>query len=305
MPKFEKEKPKPGPYSRPSRSTNQFVDNMAPNRSQPNDGVERPPWYHSSGSTDDQVREAVEWLLANRAPHMVQNTGGQMQFRCCYCRQFFDPSLLQIEHIVPFSTIAANHAFTQSEYALVTNDIANLTYACGNTGGNGCNQSKRDRDPIEFLGSITTSNLAQFLLDTPWAAWMSNGVSMNYMPPWNNAHRTPVPCAAYNQAEARFLNNRQGDSTPRPPLSGESCLVDRNHGIIAAERCVNYLRTQNRIPAWLTNQVIKNVLDEHGAGQFKKQYTPENYSNTLSVTLGFPSPFIELYLLAVTCWPRR
>ena len=48
----------------------------------------------------------------------------------------------------------------------MTNDVANLTYACGNTGGNGCNQSERDRDPIEFLNALTTTNLAQLFRHT-------------------------------------------------------------------------------------------------------------------------------------------
>ena len=103
-----------GKYKGPDRSGSQFVDNTKPDRIQPNDGVERPPWYHSTGSTDDHVREAVEELMGNLAPHTVQTGRGHRLFRCCYCRQFFDPQYLQIEHIVPFSTIARDHAFTQS-----------------------------------------------------------------------------------------------------------------------------------------------------------------------------------------------
>jgi hypothetical protein len=305
MPKAH-DKPAPKtPYSRPSRSGNAFADNHIPNRGQANDGAERPPWYHSPGSTDDYVREAIEWLLKNHAPHTVQTIGAHTQFRCCYCRQFFPPSALQIEHIVPFSTIALTESFTQSEYRLVTNDVANLTYACGNVTGNGCNQSKRDKQPIPFLNSLTTTDQNQFLQDAPWARWMFGGVVSMYNPPWNNPARPNLLASAYVAAVDMDLIQRTLDTTPRPPLPLEPCLIDRNNRVIASVACVNYLRNNNRLPAWMTDQVIKNIVQSDQASPYQKQYTPEQYAGHIAATASIPSPLIEAILWQVTNWPRR
>jgi len=301
------------PYERPQRTGKQFVDNTLPNRVQPSDGVERPPWYHSQGSTDDYVRSAVEELLETRTLDNMRIVNGLKEYRCCYCRQFFSPSALQIEHIVPFSTIALSHSFTESEYKLVTNDVANLTYACGNVTGNGCNQSKRDKQLLNFLAEPSVSkstSVAQFFMDAPWAAWMHVGGTMNYRPPWLNFNNRPplATASSYVQADAVELAKQAKDNTPRPPLPNEMCLQDRNRRVIASQSCVTYLRNNGRLPAWLTDQVIKNVVPDLEASQFQKQYTPDQYAAVMAATSAVSvtaAIVFETWLGMVATWPRR
>jgi hypothetical protein len=301
------------PYARPQRTGNQFVDNTLPNRVLPSDGVERPPWYHSQGSTDDYVRSAVEELLETQAAHTVQTVNGLKKYSCCYCRQFFPPSALQIEHIVPFSTIALSHSFTASEYKLVTNDVANLTYACGNVTGAGCNQSKRDKQLLTFLSEpavLATTSVAQFFFDAPWAAWMHVGGTMNYRPPWLNFNNrlALATASSYVKADAAELAKQAKDITPRPPLPMEMCLQDRNRRVIASQSCVTYLRNNGRLPAWLTDQVIKNVVPDLEASQFQKQYTPDQYAAVMAATSAVsatPAIVFETWLSMVATWPRH
>jgi 5-methylcytosine-specific restriction endonuclease McrA len=227
--------------------------------------TDRPPWYSSTKTGDDVARHAVEKRLKKNGHAKVENN--RQLFECCYCKGFYEPKDLEIEHIHPYSEIG-KQANSESELEIIANDTANLSYACG-TKAKGCNQSQSDKLLFDYLGKDQTK-YKEFLEQND-AKWMDPGISgsMNYMPPYKRspsceADKPSADDAAY-QAQLEKRKEKHGDDLrPRPPIGRESCYHDLDGRPIGPVKAVDECcaRAAAKLgPPMTQRDVLKEVLN--------------------------------------------
>lgn len=227
-----------------------YRDNRTPNRMHSGNGISRPSWY-------DSTLAEVEANLA-AAGRAGDNAG---EFKCCYCDNVFPREALEIEHITPYSRIGMGpHVITDMDLKVVTNDIANLTYACGKK-GNSCNQSKREKPLFQYLSDSNVCTRDEFFQRTPWALWMYVDANMVYKPSWSRDHSHNPLTQGYNDERDFCRAARATSITPRSPFRDELCLVNRRGIPVISQSCMAALIRMRRVSG-LTEQDIKNV-DNH------------------------------------------
>lgn len=235
----------------------------------------RPQWYDK----EIPVRTVIEARLS------AQGREQDGEFQCCYCDVHYAPDTLEIEHVVPFTTISLC-AHSYSEWEIVTNDVANLTYAGGKKAC-GCNQSKSDQDLVTFLGG-GKSKVDDWLDNNPEFKWLHTGGTgaLNYIPPWKPrtiSNPDDEAVTIYQSALQQRTAIRKTDLIPREVVKSEKCYVDMSDHIISPVDVIDVLIKRAKVNK---NDVLLTYSDSsHTSDELHIKYKPANIQQICRLTL--------------------
>ncbi len=221
----------PGTRKRRKAAGPKLLFPLAPKNAQ--GSPDRPPWYDN----ELPIRAVIEARLE------AQGFRHDDKFECCYCRTPYDPAVLEIEHVAPYTAIVKT-AFSMSDQVIVANDVANLTYA-GGTKACGCNQSKKHKPLAEYL-SAARIDFDDWMELHPEFGWMRQGETNNlvYIPPWKTRTISrPADETSVNYKKILDLMKvmRTRDLRPRTIIGWELCYINRSKHVIGEIECVKKL----------------------------------------------------------------